>query len=111
MAWPGIALVLACGLPLRGAESLSSVNVYPNPARVYEGQTVVTFDRLTDPADILIFAHNGDLVREQRVENAGFRFQWDLTNDAGNRVATGVYLYVIRNDRGEKRTGKLAVLR
>ena len=36
---------------------------------------------------------------------------WDLTNDAGDKIASGLYIYLIITDLGLKRTGQIAVIR
>jgi hypothetical protein len=36
---------------------------------------------------------------------------WDTTNDSNQAVANGVYLYVVTNPQGEKKTGKVAIIR
>ncbi len=36
---------------------------------------------------------------------------WDLKNDDGDNVASGVYLYLINSPQGEKASGKLAIIR
>ena len=37
--------------------------------------------------------------------------EWDGTNDRGNRVARGTYLYVITDPTGGRKKGKIGVLR
>jgi len=36
---------------------------------------------------------------------------WDLTNDSGDKVASGLYVYVIKTDNGQKKTGQVAVIK
>jgi hypothetical protein len=36
---------------------------------------------------------------------------WDLTNDSGDKVASGVYLYVITDGQGDKVRGKVGILK
>jgi hypothetical protein len=107
---------LVAGLLLGGtarlwaAPDLSLLNVYPNPAREARGDTAVAFDNLTDSARIRIFTPGGDLVREAVFNGPGALWRWDLANDAGEPVVSGVYIYVVTHGR-EKRSGKLALIR
>lgn len=104
-------LSLLAASALRAASDLGALNVYPNPVRAYSGQSTVTFDNLTRPATIRVHDARGNLVREIRVDDPAFRYVWDMTNDAGQPVVSGVYLYRITDPSGRKRTGKLAILR
>lgn len=97
--------------PIYPASDLSTLNVFPNPVRVYQGHTQITFANLTNPAKIVITDINGRVVRETVVDGGSFQFLWDLTNDFGEKVASGVYNYAVGNDRGETRRGKVAVIR
>jgi hypothetical protein len=48
---------------------------------------------------------------EGRDEDGDGVGEWPAQNSAGQRVATGVYAYVITGTGGEKKMGKLAVAR
>lgn len=111
---PVLALMLlASAAVCRGADDLSGTNVFPNPIRLYDSAspTQMTFDRLTPQAEIKIYDIDGGLVRDVQVNNPAGRFLWDLTDDSGLRVASGIYIYVISNDAGGQKTGKLAIIR
>jgi hypothetical protein len=105
-----LAGLLCIGAPSRAATTLEGLNVYPNPARQYAGQTEVVFDNLTADAEIRIYDAEGALVREM-AGAAGFLRRWDMKDDAGARVASGVYIYVVRSPAGENKVGKVAVIR
>jgi hypothetical protein len=92
------------------ASVLDAVNVYPNPVRPHLGDVVATFDNLPGNVDIKIFNAHGSVVREVSIQAPGF-FDWELTNDAGSAVASGIYVYVLTDDQGNRRVGKLAVIR
>jgi hypothetical protein len=87
------------------------VNVYPNPVRVYAGASRVTFDRITQPLRLRIYDMQGALVTETTLDGGASTFSWDLTNDEGDMVASGVYVYLLTDDAGDKQSGKLAVIR
>ncbi|MCJ7645518.1 hypothetical protein MUO65_01220 [bacterium] len=39
-----------------------------------------------------------------------YKYQWDGRNDSGERVASGIYVYVVNAD-GNMKKGKLAVIK
>jgi len=84
--------------------------VYPNPWRSdrHAGKNI-TFDGLTSGTDIKIFTVSGHKVAELQTD--GPSVPWTLTNNAGDKVASGVYLYVITDNAGDKVRGKVAVIR
>lgn len=92
------------------ASDLSGLNVFPNPVRVYKGNSTVTFDNLTASVKIVILDTNGRMVREVTLENSGFQYIWNLKNDEGDNVASGVYTYLV-STAGATRRGKIAVIR
>jgi hypothetical protein len=86
----------------RGAPQVFPV---PNPVRGLE----VVFAEAADDTRVQIYTLQGQLVRE--IQGAlGGGLSWDLRNQQGHRVASGVYLYVARDARGSS-AGRLAVLR
>ena len=92
------------------ASDLDSVRVYPNPWRsnLHAGLGV-TLDGLTPQSRIRIYTVSGQWVRT--LDAAGGVGRWDLTNDSGQRVGSGVYLYIIADPYGRRRSGILAVVR
>jgi subtilisin family serine protease len=92
---------------------LNEVRVYPNPYKPNSGlgHSKITFDNLTDSAKIKIFNIAGELVRSMEEEGSTGRKEWDATNDNSERLASGVYIYLITADNGSKKIGKLAIIR
>jgi hypothetical protein len=108
----GAALFLAAAVLCPGpsfADDLSAVNVFPNPARVYQGNSRITFANVPAGARIRIFNLQGGQVRE--LQATGASLPWTLSNEDGQPVASGVYFYLITDDAGNKKSGKIAVLR
>jgi len=120
---PGYYKIVVCAYDANGIVSpsaqafvdlvpadLAAVRVHPNPWRAdrHTGAPI-TFDQLASNSTVTIFTVSGRRVRmlSANPTSAG----WDLTNDAGDRVASGVYLYLVRDDQGQKAMGKLAVIR
>lgn len=103
----------AADLVLGGAAaSLAEAFVFPNPYKGIgaDGESVVTFAGLPEQAVIRVFTIHGLPVKEIHHENASGASRWDLTNEEGDRVASGIYLYTIESG-GLTERGKLAIMR
>lgn len=86
--------------PTRGpTANLSQTAVVPNPYRASEtwnpaGGHELHFINLPTRATIRIFTLSGDLVRELEHADAIRDYEaWDLKNDNGRDVVSGIYLY------------------
>jgi len=89
---------------------LSSVRVYPNPWRSdRHGGKLVTFDNLAINSTIKIFTVSGHWVKT--LPTSSTSVTWDLTNDSGDKVASGLYVYLITSDGGQKKTGQIGVIK
>jgi subtilisin family serine protease len=103
------------GTPGAGAsQSLADLNsmlVYPNPWRAdrHGAGVPVIFDSLTADSTVKIFTMSGYEVRSLAPTSG--KASWDLKNDSGETVASGIYLYSVTDSRGNKSQGKLAVIR
>ncbi|MDO9513956.1 MAG: gliding motility-associated C-terminal domain-containing protein, partial [Elusimicrobiota bacterium] len=92
------------------SSSLSNAYVWPNPFYPSK-KPYITFSNITNFARIRIYTITGELVKEA-VENSGVGyFQWDGKNNANKKTASGVYFYIISNNTGENKKGKIAVIR
>ena len=89
--------------------------MYPNPYK--EGNAAVdgiTFAGITDDVSILIFTTTGRLVNSMTLTSTGGSYDWDLTNSAGGRIKSGLYVYALRSSTGTAVTpkkGKFIVIR
>lgn len=118
-------------LALAGApNNLDGMVVFPNPVYVNrdftqrgnpygDGRAGATFINIpTDVEFIKIYTITGELVRtldpadarEYTTSGASALMIWDLNNDAGRAVASGVYLFHAKSAT-HTRTGKVAVIR
>ncbi|PIU51279.1 hypothetical protein COY52_05380 [Candidatus Desantisbacteria bacterium CG_4_10_14_0_8_um_filter_48_22] len=99
-------------ISLGAAQNLSNVIVYPNPyefARARDG--TLKFINLPTQATIKIYNIAGELVRTIPKDDAVNRATWDGKNEFGEKVATGIYVYVISSPQDtQKRIGKIAVI-
>jgi len=89
---------------------LTSAHVYPNPCKVSNGCTGVTFTRLTLRATVHVFTVSGEKVKTVEKNNNIDSVGWDLRNEAGSKVASGLYLYIIKGE-GSTKKGKIVVVR
>lgn len=86
-----------------------NVLVYPNPVVTSNFKGMVTIRGLAMKTNIRITDAAGNLVH-QAVANGGF-YDWDLNNQRGKRVASGIYFVLMTNEDGtDKATAKIAVV-
>lgn len=90
---------------------LPGLRVYPNPWRVdRHAGSPITFDRMALNSVVKIFTVPGHWVKTLKADSNGMA-TWDLTNDAGEKVASGYYLYLINTDNPALKVhGKLAII-
>jgi hypothetical protein len=90
--------------------NLDQVRVYPNPWRSdRHGTRSITFDNLTVNTEIKIFTTSGHHVKTLPISNS--QVTWDLKNESGEKVASGIYMYILKADDGSKKTGKVVVIK
>ena len=100
-----------------GGGVLSQVRAVPNPYyghSAYETKSdvkVVKFTNLPDVATIKLFNIAGDHVRTlSKTANTSHETTWDLKNEYGVYVASGVYVYYVEAQGFGDTFGKLAVM-
>ncbi|MFH1097813.1 MAG: YCF48-related protein [Candidatus Desantisbacteria bacterium] len=93
-----------------------NVTVYPNPCKSEE-KYVVFGDpsdhnkKLTRQSTIKIYNIAGEWIRTIEEVDGDGKATWDITNNEGKRVASGIYVYYISNPEGQRCTGKIGVIR
>ncbi len=105
------------------ASDLSNVKVYPNPFKPTDGLaetgdyfTGIKFINLTRNAKIRIYNIAGELVRDKDMNANEFGdCRWNAKNDDGEYIASGVYVFVVKDDTitaGQKKfIGKVGIVR
>ncbi|RME24851.1 MAG: hypothetical protein D6800_08250, partial [Candidatus Zixiibacteriota bacterium] len=79
---------------------------YPNPFVVArDGETVIT--DLPPGKDVTLVSPSGRVIRHWANVNSG-EIRWDGTNDTGDRIASGLYLWYVGNTDIR---GKVVVIR
>ncbi|KMQ71608.1 isoleucyl-tRNA synthetase [Chryseobacterium koreense CCUG 49689] len=89
--------------------NFGDVLVYPNPVVYANYKGNVRIRGLADKTNIRITDAAGNLVH-QAVARGGY-YEWDLNNQRGVRVASGIYFVLMTNaDATDKATAKIAVV-
>jgi hypothetical protein len=91
--------------------------VFPNPYYAYNPQEpdrftrFVTFNHLPVKATIRIFNLAGVQVRKLDKNASGQFMRWDLQNESGLPVASGMYIaYIDMPDQGKQKILKLMII-
>lgn len=102
------------------ASQWDKVNVYPNPLFGYnEGvsftggrpdEPYVTFNNLPEEVEIKIFTLSGVLIRTLSKLDSNPNLEWDLLNESGLRVASGMYIAMVSNPELGDKVLKLAIV-
>jgi len=96
-------------------DDIDKISVYPNPYYGFHeleesrSDKYVSFNHLPTKATIRIFSFGGTMVKEIKKDDASQFATWDLANQYGYPVASGLYLVHVETEFGEKIL-KLAVV-
>jgi len=113
--------IFRIGQFVAAASNLDNVVIFPNPINFdTAARSTVKFKNLTSDPMIRIFTVSGEVVKTINplyqvaltgTVNDGIsgEAEWDGTNDNGERVARGIYLYMITDGSGRKKIGKIVV--
>ncbi|MBI4535097.1 MAG: T9SS type A sorting domain-containing protein [Ignavibacteriae bacterium] len=95
----------------------SVINAFPNPyygfnrAETSRFQRFITFNHLPQRAEVRIFNLAGALVRALMKDDATQFLNWDLNNQTGLPVASGIYIaYINMPEIGATKTMKLVII-
>ncbi|MBI4777440.1 right-handed parallel beta-helix repeat-containing protein [Candidatus Desantisbacteria bacterium] len=85
------------------------IRVYPNPVDAGKGNEVI-FGQLPAGKQVSLKVYNlaGELVFERSGMN---EIRWGLRNEDNEPVASGIYVYSLRDESGTSRQGKIGVVR
>ena len=97
---------------------LSQAHAFPVPFRPNDGDDStgtetdgITFIGLSSEAEIKIFTLSGELVKTLNESDGDGLLQWkEVANESGERLASGLYIYHIENERNYK-SGKLIIIK
>jgi hypothetical protein len=113
--------IFRLGAQLLTSPNLSELVVFPNPVNFSKAvRGTIKFKNLTADPTIRIYTISGELVREIPPKtydgatvndgNTGVA-EWDGTNDKGEKVAEGIYFYLITDKAGHRKSGKFVVIK
>ncbi len=82
--------------------------VGPNPWKSGTNTGGIRFFGVSSENDVKIFTESGNMVRSLSASSGSA--EWDLRNDSGENVASGMYFYLATAADGMKQRGILAVI-
>jgi len=103
-----ICLLIAGGLFLVGCSTNSLSSPFPDPYDAGQGHTQIAFTDLPAVCTIEIYTLSGDLVKSISETDGDGLTSWDLTNNAGEAIDSGIYNYVVKSADSNQQ-GKLVV--
>ena len=105
-------IVVGTPLGTRPVQSnVSAAHLYPNPFDGGKGHTEIHITRLPKKVEISIYTVSGALVyKTTKDTELTDDIIWDLKNNKGDDVVSGIYLYMLKSANGVK-TGKLIIIR
>ncbi len=99
---------LTASAPVASAPALVP-RVYPNPWRADKhDHKPITFDQLSPGCTIKLFTTSGHLVRQLSTTDGSA--VWDMTNEKGELVASGMYVYLVTAEDGQTARGQIAII-
>lgn len=97
-------------LPGVSAPAVPAVQVSPNPWRRDKHAALpIRFSPISSGSTLRIYSVSSHLVRTLGASGAG-ALDWDLRNERGEHVASGLYLYNLTNAQGQSAQGKFAII-
>ncbi len=97
--------------PVGTIPDFRNVTVYPNPIRRNSSSGRLTIYSPETIKDIRIYSLSGLLIYERQDMVNARSLVWDLRNQHGQAVTSGIYLCVIRNSAGATIVKKIAIIK
>jgi len=86
------------------------VGLVSNPVS-HEAKFTYTVPAGTTVARLRVYSLSGAIAHETIVDAAATEYIWALQTNAGDPLASGLYLYVLVTDRGTSEVGRLVIVR
>src|SRR3989339_824367 len=99
------------GLFMVLSSNLSTSHIYANPYKPSIGHASITFANLTTRTKVQIYNTAGELVYDDEKDTPAGELIWNAKNNKGEPIASGIYIYMITNNAGQIKKGKLAIIR
>jgi hypothetical protein len=101
-------------------KQFDKINVYPNPLFGYNSNSgaygyandepFVTFSNLPEKVNIQIYTLSGALIKTfAKIDNSA-SYRWDLKNESGMRIASGMYIAIVNVPNIGQRILKFAII-
>lgn len=105
-----VLAVAAAGMLLAGCSTTSttSSSPFPDPYSVSQGHTTITFVDLPAVCTIEVYSLAGRKVRSITETDGDGESTWDVKNDAGESLVSGIYTYIIKSANDEQK-GKVII--
>jgi hypothetical protein len=87
----------------------SDVRVFPQPLKLSHSQLFLQFENLPENATIFIFNSQGKHVITLNTPEDRRRLIWNLKNEQGHQVGSGIYLFYVKSSTLEQQ-GKFVVI-
>jgi len=91
--------------------NLGKAHCYPNPYKPSAGHSRVTFSRLTHYTKLQVYNVAGELVYNTEGDTPTGELAWDVRNNSGDKLASGVYIYMMADGEGNRAKGRFAVIK
>ena len=90
-------------------QDISILVVYSNQFKPKRGDKCIYFEGLPKGSWIRIYDISGHLIKESQDQEAIWK--WDVHDNYGKLVDSGIYIYIVTMEEGLKRIGNMAVIR
>ena len=104
------AQVAAVSNTATGGDTLSNAHPYPSFANLSQGGKI-NFAGITPNAEVKIFTPAGNLIQTLKADANGVVPPWDGTVDGGGKAGSGTYIIHASDNKGNKKTFKILLLR
>ncbi|MDD5686858.1 MAG: kelch repeat-containing protein [Elusimicrobia bacterium] len=97
--------------------NLDNLKVYPNPVNFSKSvRNTLKFTNLPKNPKIKIYNVSGRLVRTldtgtSNNDGTSGKAEWNGKNEENDEVETGLYIYIIEGENGDKKTGRIGVIK
>ncbi|MCD4650788.1 MAG: hypothetical protein K8S56_03255 [Candidatus Cloacimonetes bacterium] len=103
------------GKTVKDKKNITDLRVFPNPFYPEQGDilTIKNGEEGSMPIGNYrcnIYDISGEIVLDIK-ENRFFQFEWNGNNRAGKKCSSGIYFYVIYDNRGDIHRGRIALIR
>lgn len=92
-----------------GEIDLTSIYPFPNPVNL-NATEAINFQNVPAEAEIYIFNTRGRRISVLKNQGKSAVRYWNLNNEMGEKVAAGIYMYVVQGE-GLFKTGKFSLIR